>query len=75
MDQRKVKGTGRTAVPASEKLALSVPEVAQIVGISTSSVRRLIADGVLPRVPHTERVLVARTAVERWVNQTEGSAA
>jgi excisionase family DNA binding protein len=52
-----------------------VNDVADLVGISTSSVRRLIADGVLPRVPHTERVLVARTAVERWVNQTEGSAA
>jgi excisionase family DNA binding protein len=59
-------------VPASQKLALSVSEVAEIVGISTSLVRRLVNDGVLPRVPHTDRVLIARTAVERWV---EGSAA
>lgn len=57
-----------TAVPTHLKLALSVREVAEMCSISTTSVDKLIAQGVLPRVPHTGRVLVPRTAVERWVN-------
>jgi excisionase family DNA binding protein len=61
-------------VPVESKLALSVSEVADICGISTSLVRKLVARGVLPRVPHTERVLIARTAVERWVNDEAGAA-
>ena len=56
-----------TAVPTHLKLALSVREVAEMCSISTS-VDKLIAQGVLPRVPHTGRVLVPRSAVERWVN-------
>jgi excisionase family DNA binding protein len=59
-------------VPTHLKLALSVREVADLCSISTPTVRRLVAEGVLPRVPHTERVLIARTAVQRWV---EGDAA
>jgi excisionase family DNA binding protein len=55
------------AIPAHLKLALSVREVADLCSISTPTVRRLVAEGVLPRVPHTERVLIARTSVERWV--------
>jgi len=54
-------------VPTHLKLALSVREVADLCSILTPTVRRLVAEGVLPRVPHTERVLIARTAVERWV--------
>ena len=58
----------RTAVPTHLKLALSVREVAEMCSISVTTVDKLIAQGVLPRVPHTGRVLVPRSAVERWVN-------
>ena len=54
-------------MPAAEKVALSVQDVSQLCGISQSLVRKLVRDGVLPRVPHTDRLLIARTAVERWV--------
>jgi excisionase family DNA binding protein len=64
--------TKTQGVPTHLKLALSVREVADLCSISTPTVRRLVAEGVLPRVPHTERVLIARTAVQRWV---EGDAA
>ena len=57
-------------VPIHEKLALSVPEVAELVGLSDPTVRRLVKQGHLARVPHTERVLVARKEVERWVTST-----
>jgi excisionase family DNA binding protein len=59
-------------VPRHLKIALSVQDVAALCSISTPTVRRLVAEGVLPRVPHTERVLIPRSAVERWV---EGAAA
>lgn len=51
-----------------DKLALSVSEAAKLVSLSESSIRRLIADGILARVPHTERVLVPRTSLEAYVN-------
>ena len=54
-------------MPPAGKLALSVQDVAAVCGISQSAVRKLVREGVLPRVPHTDRLLVARTAVERWV--------
>lgn len=59
----------------TDKLALSVPEAAELVSLSDSAVRRLIAEGTLARVPDTDRVLVARAELERWVNSTMGGAA
>lgn len=55
------------AVPVHLKVALSVREVALLTGTSEWTVRRLLDQGVLPRVPYTERTLIARIAVERWV--------
>ena len=79
MGEAKTKGASSSrakgTLPVSQKLALSVSEVALVCGISTSLVRKLVAQGVLPRVPHTDRVLIARASVERWVNTAEGSAA
>jgi predicted DNA-binding transcriptional regulator AlpA len=43
------------SVPTHLKLALSVPEIAEMVGLSQASVRRLVTEGVLPTVPHTGR--------------------
>ena len=55
-------------MPLAEKLALSVAEAGQLVGLAPSSIRRLVNDGVLARVPHTDRVLIARRELDRWVN-------
>lgn len=62
-------------VPIHLKLALSVPEAAALVGLSEASIRRFIADGTLPRVPHTERVLIARSALEAFVQGSAPDAA
>lgn len=56
-----------------EPLVWTVPQVAKVLATSPDTVRRLIADGVLPTVPHIPRVLVPRAAVEQLV--AEASAA
>lgn len=61
------------SVQQGHKLAYSVPEVAAMVGLSEPAVRRLVARGVLTRVPHTERLLIARVELERWVGSGDGT--
>lgn len=55
---------------AAEKLANSVPEVAELTGLSQPTIRRLIAAGVLRTVPDTHRVLVARCELDRWLSSS-----
>ncbi len=55
-------------ISTPSKLAWSVKETADMICISPSSVYELVRIGVLPRVPHTGRVLIPRSAVEAWVN-------
>lgn len=59
----------------ADKLALSVPEAAQLVGLSERAVRRLVDGGILARVPDTDRVLIARAELDRWVTSTMAKAA
>lgn len=56
-------------VPLSERLAFSAAEAGSLLGVSESLVRRLVREGKLARVPHTERILIARTEIERFVRQ------
>ena len=63
-----------TSALFADRLAYGVDELAALVGVSPSSIRRLIKTGVLAKVPHIDRVLVARTEVERWLNATGGQA-
>ena len=57
-------------VPVHLKAALSVPEITEMVGLSAPAVYRLVEQGVLARVPHTSRLLVARAEIDRWVTST-----
>lgn len=61
--------SSRTArqIPLSERLAFSAAEAGSLLGVSESLVRRLVREGKLARVPHTERLLIARTEIERFV--------
>lgn len=53
-----------------ERLAFSAAEAAQILGISTSSVYKLVEAGVLAKVPHLgSRVLIARVELERFAGE------
>lgn len=55
-------------VPLHLKLALTVPEAAALVSLSDTALRRLIDQGVIAKVPHTDRVLIARAELDRWIN-------
>lgn len=56
-----------TDVPVHLKAALTPTEVGALVGLSASTIRRLVRDGVLATVPHAPHLLIARAEVERWV--------
>jgi excisionase family DNA binding protein len=53
-----------------EPLVYSVREAAQVLSTSTTTVRRLVDDGVLPIVPHMgQRIVIPRSAVARLVDE------
>lgn len=56
------------SVPTHLKIAVGPAEAGELVGgVSASTINRLIERGVLARVPHTDRVLIARSELDRWV--------
>lgn len=73
--KRRIHHRSRHTVPINLRVALTVPEAAAMVGISDTALRRLITKGVLATVPHTDRVLIARVELDRWVTSTMGGAA
>lgn len=58
------------SVPVHLKLALSLPEAGEMIGLSDTAVARLVEQGYLARVPHTHRVLIARAELERFVTSS-----
>jgi excisionase family DNA binding protein len=58
-----------------EPLVYSVREAAHVLSTSTTTVRRLIDEGVLPVVPHMgQRIVIPRRAVLRLVESAEVAA-
>lgn len=52
--------------PDTERRALTVEQVADLYGVSTSHIRRLVRDGTIVRVPHMgRRVLIATGELDR----------
>lgn len=56
------------AIPLHERLALNAREAGELVGLSDAAIKRLVRAGKIARVPDTDRVLIARAELERWVN-------
>lgn len=54
--------------PPPPKLALSVQEAMCATGAGETTVRRWVRDGLLPTVPHTNRVLIPVAALEEFVS-------
>lgn len=53
-----------------EKVAFSVEEAAESLGVSAWTVYRLVENGHLARIPHMgRRVLIARIELERFAAQ------
>lgn len=57
-----------------ERLTWTIPEAAQVLGVSEWTVRRMVAQGVLPLVPHTgRRRLISKKRLEEWLEKKEAS--
>lgn len=54
-----------TTVPLCERLALSPAEAAALIGVSESTIRRLVAEGVIARVAHFEPMRISRVELDR----------
>lgn len=55
-----------------EPLVYSVPETAHVLRTSTTTIRRLIDEGVLPTVPHMgQRLVIPRRAVAHLVESSD----
>ena len=53
---------------ANQPVVCTKAETAQLLQVSEKTVARWIADGVLPTMPHTARVLVPRVAIEKFAD-------
>ena len=67
-------GKSKGVPVTDEKLTYSISEAARALGLSQWTVKRLIADGLLPLVPHTgRRRLISRKRLAEWVENREAS--
>lgn len=64
--QPKSAAAQKPEVPVHLKAWLTVPEVMAMTGLGESSIYQLVRDGELRKVPHTERVLIARAELDRF---------
>jgi len=54
-----------------ERLCLSVPEAAKVLGISRGLAYELARSGRLPALRFGRRLLISRAALERMLNETQ----
>jgi predicted DNA-binding transcriptional regulator AlpA len=59
----------KNAVPLTERGVLRLPEVADYLSESISSVRRRLKRGELNRLPGSRHILVARGEIDRWIRE------
>jgi excisionase family DNA binding protein len=53
-----------------KKLTISVPEMAQLLGISRMTAYAAVRDGTIPSLRIGRRVLISRAALDRWLAET-----
>jgi len=56
-------------VPTHLKIAVSAADAGELLGMSGETVRRLVKKGVIARIPHLDRLLIARVELDRFANQ------
>ena len=54
---------------ASARLTLTIPEAAAAIGVSSRTLRELVARGEFPIVRVGRRVLVVKTQLAAWLNE------
>lgn len=60
----------KTGGPELHRLTYTVPEAAEVVGVSEWLLRRMIRRGDIPHMRIGEkRIVIARTVLHRWVEQ------
>ena len=64
-----------THPPSGERIVLSVPEVAELLGISRTLAYELVARGELPHIRLGRRVVITRVAIARLVGVEPGEVA
>ena len=50
-----------------KSLVVNVAEAAELMRVSRRTIETWVADGVVPKMPHTGRVLIPRHFLETWV--------
>jgi excisionase family DNA binding protein len=55
-----------------DKLTVSVPEMARLLGISRMHAYGAVRDGTIPSLRIGRRVLISRAALDRWLAKTDG---
>lgn len=59
----------RQPLPADRKVAVDAIEAAELLSMSESQIRRLVAAGALARVPNTgNRLIIARAEIDRFAS-------
>lgn len=54
-----------------EKLVYSVPEIAELLGISRSYAYELVRNGTIPAIVLGKKRVVSKKKFESWINGTE----
>lgn len=52
-----------------EKLTLSVPEAAEVIGVSTSKMYGIVKSKGFPTIQVGKRILVSAKGLERWIEE------
>jgi hypothetical protein len=58
-------------VPLTERGAFQIADAANYMGVSISSVRRLITRGLIRRLPSLRHIVIAKAECDRFLNQKQ----
>ena len=51
------------------KLALSIKESSQAIGVGTTNLRKMCKDGIIPSYKEGKKIMIPVRALENWINQ------
>lgn len=54
----------------AHRLAYTVPEVAQLLGLSTDKVYELVRGNIIPHIRLGRRIIIPRKRFEAWLNNS-----
>ncbi len=51
------------------KLALSIKESSEAIGVGTTNLRKMCKDKIIPSYKEGKKIMIPVTALEYWINQ------